>query len=112
MGPEDVLGGSYEMWDTGAARNLKFLQAVAADRLPPPRRPSTAFMGGRIWYPTNADGVELLGERLGASPAPGIPANIPGFAHYGKKSWQTETSGQDPAWLSPSSGFPAVWRGA
>ena len=42
----------------------------------------------------------------GASPAPGIPANVQGFTRYGKKSWQTEHSGEDPAWLSPTSGFP------
>jgi hypothetical protein len=40
------------------------------------------------------------------SPAPGIPANVQGFIHYGKKSWQTEHSGEDPAWVSPTSGFP------
>lgn len=40
------------------------------------------------------------------SPVPGIPANVAGFSAYGKKSWMTETSGEDPAWLYPTSGFP------
>jgi hypothetical protein len=42
----------------------------------------------------------------GTSPAAGIPSNVQGFASYGKKSWQTENSGEDPAWLNPGSGFP------
>src|SRR6266403_1388547 len=41
------------------------------------------------------------------SPAPGIPANVQGFTGYGKKSWMTETSGENPAWLSPATGFPS-----
>jgi hypothetical protein len=41
-----------------------------------------------------------------ASPGPGIPANIAGFNASGKKSWMTETSGENPAWLYPASGFP------
>jgi hypothetical protein len=39
------------------------------------------------------------------SPAPGIPPNVSGFTASGKKSWMTETSGEQPAWLSPG-GFP------
>ena len=42
-----------------------------------------------------------------SSPAPGIPANVPGFAASGKKSWMTETSGEDPAWLYPPNGYPS-----
>jgi hypothetical protein len=42
-----------------------------------------------------------------ASPAAGIPANVAGFTHYGRKSWMTETSGEDPAWISPGTGFPS-----
>src|SRR5690606_38898648 len=40
------------------------------------------------------------------SPAPGIPANVRGFASYGKKSWMTETSGENRRWLYPENGFP------
>ena len=41
-----------------------------------------------------------------ASPAAGVPANVKGFLGYGKKSWMTETSGENTAWLSPASGYP------
>jgi len=39
--------------------------------------------------------------------AAGIPANVNGFLSYGKKSWMTETSGETPTWLDPSTGFPS-----
>jgi hypothetical protein len=42
----------------------------------------------------------------GTSPGPGIPPNVQGFKSFGKKSWQTENSGEDPPWLNPASGFP------
>jgi hypothetical protein len=31
---------------------------------------------------------------------------VSGFRGFGKKSWMTETSGENPAWLYPASGFP------
>jgi hypothetical protein len=45
------------------------------------------------------------------SPAAGIPSNVHGYSFYGKKSWMTETSGQNPAWLYPVSGYhnPGGW---
>jgi O-glycosyl hydrolase len=43
---------------------------------------------------------------LTSSPAAGIPANVHGYSFFGRKSWMTETSGENPAWLSPGSGYP------
>jgi hypothetical protein len=42
-----------------------------------------------------------------ASPAPGIPPNVRGYTYFNKKSWMTETSGENPAWLFPASGYPS-----
>jgi O-glycosyl hydrolase len=116
MGPEDVLGGdAYGMWQYGsgsttAAKNLQFLQAVGADTN------AAAAESFFCIHGYASDGVQAAGATptqwswwvngWGASPAAGIPANVPGFAYYGKKSWMTETSGEDPAWLNPATGFP------
>jgi len=116
MGPEDVLGGDpYGMWQYGSgststAKNLQFVQAVGAD---------TNAAAAESFYCIHgyaSDGVQAAGatptqwnwwaKGWGASPAAGIPANVSGFAHYGKKSWMTETSGENPAWLYPTTGFP------
>lgn len=116
MGPEDVLGGdAYGMWEYGAGstaadKNLQFLQAVGEDP------DATAAEGFFCIHGYDSDGVSAAAatptqwnwwaDGWGASPAPGIPPNVQGFTYYGKKSWMTETSGEDPAWLSPNSGFP------
>ena len=116
MGPEDVLGGdAYGMWQYGsggttAAKNLQFLQAVGADTN------AAAAESFFCIHGYASDGVQAVGATptqwnwwvngWGGSPAAGIPANVPGFAYYGKKSWMTETSGENPAWLNPATGFP------
>jgi O-glycosyl hydrolase len=117
MGPEDVLGGdAYGMWQYGSGsttdvKNLQFLQAVAAD---PVAAQAEAFF---CLHGYDSDGVSAAAATptqwdwwangWGTSPAAGIPANVQGFKSYGKKSWMTETSGEDTAWLSPASGFPS-----
>jgi hypothetical protein len=116
MGPEDVLGGNaYGMWQYGggsttADKNLQFLQAVGAD---PVAAAAESFF---CIHGYDSDGVSAAAatptqwdwwaDGWGTSPAAGIPPNIQGFTSYGKKSWMTETSGEDPAWLNPASGFP------
>ncbi|MGA2661196.1 MAG: hypothetical protein ABSH34_27245 [Verrucomicrobiota bacterium] len=122
MGPEDVLGGDYAMWQYGSgsttsAKNLQFLQAVGANPL---AAAAEAFFcihdydadSVRAADPTPATHWNWWVNGWGTSLAPGIPANVHGFTYYGKKSWQTEHSGDDPAWLNPSSGFPGngAWR--
>lgn len=116
MGPEDVLGGDpYGMWQYGSgstatAKNLQFLQAVAAD--------TNAAVAESFFciHGYDSDGVlaadatptqwDWWANGWETSPAAGIPANVLGFTQYGKKSWMTETSGEDPAWLNPTNGFP------
>ncbi len=116
MGPEDVLGGdAYGMWQYGSGsttddKNLQFLQAVGAN---PGAAAAEAFF---CIHGYDSDGVSAAGATptqwnwwangWGASPAAGIPANVQGFTYYGKKSWMTETSGEDTNWLSPTNGFP------
>jgi len=116
MGPEDGLGSDADgMWQYGggsttAAKNLQFVQAVGAD---PVAAAAEAFF---CIHGYDSDGVSAAAATptqwdwwangWTTSPGAGIPANVHGFTYYGKKSWMTETSGEDIAWLSPSSGFP------
>ena len=115
-GPEDLLGGdAYALWqygggDTAIHKNLQYLQNVAAD---PQAAAALDFMSIHGYAP---DGVSSAGadptswgwwaNGWAASPAAGVPPNVKGFAGFGKKSWMTETSGENAAWLSPASGFP------
>lgn len=116
MGPEDLLGGdAYGLWQYGGGsttthKNLQYLQNIAADPLA-----ATAVSFFCI-HGYASDGVNAANATptvwdwwhngWTTSPAAGIPANVHGYAYYGKKSWMTETSGEDPAWLSPASGYP------
>jgi O-glycosyl hydrolase len=117
MGPEDVLGGdAYGMWQYGSGnttsdKNLQFLQGIGED---PVAAAAEAFF---CVHGYDSDGVSAAAATptqwdwwahgWGASPAAGIPPNVAGFTSFAKKSWMTETSGENPAWLSPASGFPS-----
>jgi hypothetical protein len=117
MGPEDLLGGdAYGMWQYGGGssivhKNLQYLQNIAAD---PVAAAAESFF---CIHGYASDGVNAANATPTSwlwwvngwtgSPAAGIPSNVQGFSAYGKKSWMTETSGENPAWLSPASGFPS-----
>ncbi len=117
MGPEDLLGGdAYGMWQYGGGstaihKNLQYLQNIFADP-----QASNALAYCCIHGYAN-DGVSAAGATPTqwnwwangwvASPAAGIPANVRGFSWFNQKSWMTETSGENPAWLFPASGFPS-----
>jgi O-glycosyl hydrolase len=116
IGPEDLLGGgNYAMWQLGGGddathKNLQYLTNIEKD---PDAAAAEAFY---CIHGYASDGATAAGSDSQewnqwangwtTSPAPGIPDNIPGFTHYHKKSWMTETSGEDTAWLSPASGYP------
>jgi len=116
MGPEDLLGGDgYGMWQYGGGsnithKNLQYLSEIAKD---PDAVKAIDFF---CIHGYAADGVSAAGgtpqqwqwwvDGWQSSPAAGLPASVAGISTYGKKSWMTETSGEDTAWLSPSSGFP------
>jgi hypothetical protein len=116
MGPEDLLGGdAYGMWQYGGGsstihKNLQYLQNIAAD---PQAAAAEAFF---CIHGYASDGVSAAyaiptswdwwANGWSTSPAAGIPPNIHGYTFYGKKSWMTETSGENPAWLSPAAGYP------
>jgi O-glycosyl hydrolase len=118
IGPEDVLGGdAYGMWQYGggsteADKNLHFLSDIAANST------ASAAIGGFAIHGYGADGTTAAGadstvwqywtDGWTTSPAAGIPANVKGFTAFDKPSWMTETSGEDPEWLSSSmsGGFP------
>ena len=116
MGPEDLLGGDiWGLWQYGGGdstthKNLQHLQNIAAD---PQASAAEAFF---CIHGYASDGVSAANATptlwdwwangWTTSPTLGIPANVKGFAYYGKKSWMTETSGEDPAWLAPSDGYP------
>jgi MYXO-CTERM domain-containing protein len=117
MGPEDLMGGdAYAMWQFGGGnttvhKNLQYLQAVAAD---PDAAKALSFF---CIHGYDSNGVTAAGANPQAwawwangwttPPAAGIPANVKGYTGYQKKSWMTETSGEDAVWLSPATGFPA-----
>ena len=117
MGPEDLMGGSaYGMWQYGGGsttvhKNLQYLQNLFAD---PPAASALAFC---CIHGYASDGVSAAGATptqwnwwangWAASPAAGIPANVRGFTYFNRKSWMTETSGENPAWLYPATGFPS-----
>jgi hypothetical protein len=117
MGPEDLLGGdAYGMWQYGGGsttihKNLQYLQNIAADPIAAAAESFFCIHGYASdgISAANATPTSWLWWANGwtSSPAAGIPPNVQGFTAYGKKSWMTETSGENPAWLSPASGFPS-----
>ncbi len=116
MGPEDLLSdATYSLWQYGGGettvhKNLQYLQQIAAN----------ADANNAVSYFNihgyAADGIGSAGANPVSwdrwangwtdSPALGIPANVSGFRAFGKKSWMTETSGENAAWLWPETGFP------
>src|SRR4030095_4294010 len=117
MGPEDLLGGDgYGMWQYGGGasvthKNLQYLDHIGKDSQASrpidyfcihgyaPNGVSSAGANPREW--------DWWANGWTTSPGAGLPDTVKGFASYGKKSWMTETSGEDPAWLSPATGYPA-----
>lgn len=116
MGPEDLLSGAdYALWQYGGGettvhKNLQYLQNIAANT-----EANNAISYFNI-HGYASDGIASAGgnpvswDRWAngwtTSPAPGIPANVSGFRAFGKKSWMTETSGENTAWLWPTTSFP------
>ena len=113
MGPEDLLGGdAYGMWEYGGPvhKNLQYLSNIAKD--------TTALKAIDFFcvHGYANDGVTAAGSNpqqwnwwvngWTTSPAAGIPANVKGFSAYNKKSWMTETSGENRDWIFPKTGFP------
>lgn len=117
IGPEDLLGGdAYGLWQYGGGentihKNLQYLSSLAENS------EASDAVDFFCIHGYDRDGASASGATSilwdywlngwDASPASGIPANVNGFAHYGKKSWMTETSGEDPRWLYPTSGYPS-----
>lgn len=116
MGPEDLLGGdAYGMWEYGGSsgtihKNLQYLQQMAADGDALEALDFFCIHGYASDGVNAADANPLLWDYWlngwQQSPAPGIPANVPGYAYYGKKSWMTETSGEKAPWLWPADPYP------
>ncbi|MDX2286260.1 MAG: glycoside hydrolase family 30 beta sandwich domain-containing protein [Bacteroidia bacterium] len=116
MGPEDLLGGdAYGMWQYGGGsstvhKNLQYLQQLGADPA------ALAALDFFCIHGYGSDGVSAAGANSqlwdwwangwSSSPAAGIPGNVAGFRNYGKKSWMTETSGENPVWRYPAFGYP------
>ncbi len=116
MGPEDLLGGDpYSMWQYGGGsstvhKNLQYLQNLAADSQAAAAAAFFCIHGyasdGVNAANANPTSWDWWANGWTTSPAAGIPANVHGYAFYGKKSWMTETSGENPEWLSPPNGYP------
>jgi hypothetical protein len=115
-GPEDLLGdNAYALWQFGGGestvhKNLQYLTELAKD---PAAQAAVDFYcihgyasDGVSSGGGNATAWDWWANGWGASPAGGIPANVKGFRAYNKRSWMTETSGENAAWLFPATGFP------
>ena len=116
LGPEDLLGGDlWGMWQLGGGnrithKNLQYLQHLGED---PQALAALDLFCSHGYAP---DGATAAGadpkqwtwwaKGWAQSPTPGIPANVKGFTAYGKRSWMTETSGEQAPWLAPANGFP------
>ena len=117
MGPEDLIGGDgYGMWeyrsDHGVThRNLQYLDHVMSDPAAA-RALDFACIHGYAFDGVSSAGAEpkiwdYWVNGWDSSPAPGLPARVKGFADFGKKSWMTETSGEQVGWLAPAGAFPS-----
>jgi hypothetical protein len=116
MGPEDLLGSDgYALWQYGDSGGPvhKNLQLVRDTHAKPADARMTDFFAIHGYAP---DGVSAAGANPNqwrwwadgwtASPGLGLPEKVRGFKAHGKPSWMTETSGEHPEWLWPTSGFP------
>ena len=117
MGPEDVLGtDAYGMWMVGSSshptdKNLRYLENIGRDR------EAARLLSFFAIHGYAEDGATAVGvaskqwswwrEGWHKNPAFGLPSDVKGFVSYGKRSWMTETSGEEASWLAPPSGFPA-----
>jgi O-glycosyl hydrolase len=115
VGPEDLLGDVYALWQLGPGanpthKNLQYLAAVAGDKAAASALGFFAIhgyaAGGVTSAGTDPDQWRRWADGWRERPALGLPDTVDGFLDYGKKSWMTETSGEVPAWLAPASGFP------
>ncbi len=116
MGPEDLLGSdAYGLWEYGGGanithKNLQYLQKIAADSM------ASAALDFFCIHGYDNNGLSTAGATptlwdwwangWQSSPAPGIPANVKGFSDFNKRSWMTETSGENPSWLFPTTSYP------
>lgn len=115
-GTDDLLGNdAYGLWQFGGGattqhKNLQYVANIEAD--PIAREALQIYaIHGYAANGVNAAEADPLQWRWWAhgwteSPAPGIPAPVNGFVATGKRSWMTETSGENPRWLWPQNGFP------
>ncbi|MBK7342151.1 MAG: hypothetical protein IPJ06_02920 [Saprospiraceae bacterium] len=107
------MGDAYGMYEYGGPvhKNLQYLKHLADDP------EAMAALGLFCIHGYGSDGVSSAGASSqlwdwwvngwANSPAPGIPGNIAGFSSFGKKSWMTETSGEDRRWIWPATGYPS-----
>ncbi len=116
VGPEDLLGGgAYSLWQYGGgktarAKNLQYLRDIDAQPGGVELMPIAAIHGyapdGKSSAGAEAQPWIWWREGWKRSPAEGIPGNVAGYAAKGRKSWMTETSGEDPAWLGKDGKSP------
>jgi O-glycosyl hydrolase len=118
MGPEDIIGSESTYlwyWDTDGGRRQKILQFMRDIEADPEASRALSFY---CMHGYAADGVRSAGSvpkvwqwvsnGWGAPPNPSVPPNVQGYLDFGKKAWMTETSGEEYAWLAPSTGFPSA----
>ena len=117
MGPEDLIGGGWSLWQTGGGpagsteRGLQIINKLAedADAMKALSFFNVHGYGSDGIKPGGANSTEwkYWAEGWSSAPAQGLPMSVKGFAALGKKSWMTETSGEKTDWLDPVGAFPS-----
>jgi O-glycosyl hydrolase len=118
VGPEDIMGEESTylwFWDNNGRRDkfLKFMRDIEADPV------AKAALWGYAIHGYAGDGVSSAGavpnswnwvkDGWSTPPNPAVPANVNGYADFGKNCWMTESSGEQNTWLAYRSGstFPS-----
>lgn len=103
IGPEDlIIDSPYSFWQFGGSsnpthKNLRYMHEMQlTDR---------AALGAIGFFAVHGEPSERAWgfwvNGWSATPEGKLPSSLAGFASYGKKSWMTETSGQQPVWPTP-----------
>ncbi|HCE42115.1 MAG TPA: hypothetical protein DET40_01030 [Lentisphaeria bacterium] len=116
-GPEDTVGSDSTylwFWESNGFKQHKLLQIMKAIESDPVAAKALDFY---CVHGYAADGITSAGGEPAVwdwsargwkeAPNPQVPPNVKGYESYGKKCWETETSGDRTEWLYPAVGFPS-----
>ena len=106
IGPEDLLIDSpYSLWQFGGGanpihKNLRYLHEMRAND--PPALAALGFFA--VHGEPGDDAWRWYARGWSATPEGTLPSTLAGFTSYGRKSWMTETSGDEARWTDATKG--------